>query len=136
MKIWCTVIRKNGTYKSVAVKAGAREFELDKNKYNVKSYRIGKLFGVIHVLRAFYHEGLPDPLEFNIDEALKKAHLKIDSKAFKTVLNKKILDVFGDAEFTKLEQIMIMAVIASVALGVINLMMQLQILDKIGGLGI
>lgn len=136
MKIWCTVIRKNGTYKSVPVKAGAKDFELDKNRYTIKSYRIGKLYGIIHVLRAFYHEGLPDPLEFNIDYELKKAHLKIDSKAFKTVLNKKILDVFGDAEFTKLEQIVIMGVVCSIAIGIVNLIMSFQILNRLTELGL
>lgn len=130
MKIWCTIIRKNGTYKTVGVKAGAKDFNLDKNKYLVRNYHIGQI-GFMHVLRAFYHEGLPEPLIFDVNEALKTAKLKIDSKAFKTVLNKKILDVFGDAEFTKLEQLVIMGVIVSIALGVINLIMSLQILDKL-----
>jgi len=135
MKIWCTVIRKNGTYKTVGVKAGAKDFTLDKHKYIVRHYRIGKI-GFIHILRAFYHEGIPTPLEFDVDETLKTAKLKIDSKAFKTVLNKKILDVFGDSEFTKLEQIVIIGVIASIALGVINLIMNLQITNMLGELGL
>jgi len=130
MKIWCTVIRKNGTYKTVGVKAGAKDFILDKHKYVVRNYRIGKI-GFIHILRAFYHEGLPEPLEFDIDETLKTAKLKIDSKAFKTVLNKKILDVFGDAEFTKLEQLVIMGVVAAIGIGIANLIIVLQILSKL-----
>lgn len=135
MKIWCTVIRKNGTYKTVGVKAGARDFILDKHKYIVRKYHIGKL-GFMHILRAFYHEGLPLPLDFDVDEALKTAKLKIDSKAFKTILNKKILDVFGDAEFTKLEQLVIIGVICSIALGVINLIMNLQLINKLEALGL
>lgn len=135
MKIWCTVIRKNGTYKTVGIKAGAKDFILDKNRYLVRKYYISKI-GFMHILRAFYHEGLPMPLEFNVDEALKKAHLKIDSKAFKTVLNKKILDVFGDAEFTKLEQLVIIGVVVAIALGAINLIMVFQVLEKLGSLGL
>ena len=69
MKIWCTVIRRNGTYKTVPVKAGATEFMLDNHKYIVGSYKVGKIGG-IHVLRSFYHEGYSLPLEIDIDEDL------------------------------------------------------------------
>lgn len=133
MKIWCTVIRKNGTYKTVGVKAGAKDFILDKHKYIIGTYHIGKI-GFMHILRIFYHEGIPIPLVFDVEETLKTAKLKIDSKAFKTILNKKILDVFGDAEFTKLEQIVIMGVIVSIAIGVVNLIMNFQLLDKLGSI--
>jgi hypothetical protein len=135
MKIWCTVIRKNGTYKTVPVKAGAKDFLLDKHRYNIRGYRIGKVLGFIHVLRAFYHEGLPEPLEFNIDEEMKKAHLKIDSKGFKTILNKKILDVFGDSEFTPLEKMVIMLTVANCGISIVNLIFIFQIFNLVQVLG-
>lgn len=131
MRIYCTVLRKNGTYKSVAVKAGATEFELDKNKYNIKNFRIGSIFG-IRVLRAIYAEGLCDPLEFDIDEVLKKANLKIDSRAVKNVTNKKILDVFGEAEFTKLEKLVIMLMLVTLAVSAINLVLNIVFVMKTG----
>lgn len=115
MKIWCTVVRKNGTYASVPVKAGKKAFDLDKNTYFVRNYRIGKV-GPFTILRSFYYEGIPEPLNIDVDAELKKAKLKIDSKAIKNLTNKKILDVFGDAEFTKLEQIFILLMFANVGI--------------------
>jgi hypothetical protein len=131
MRIWCTVLRKDGTYKTVSVKAGKKDFELDKQKYNIKSFRIGSMFG-IRILRAVYHEGLPDPLEFDIDKELKKANLKIDSKTIKNVTNKKILDVFGEAEFTRLEMLVIIMTICTLAVSAINLVVNILVIHKMG----
>lgn len=131
MRIWCTVLRGNGTYQSVPVKAGKTDFELDGNKYNVKGYRIGRL-GRIHVLRAVYAEGIPDPLEFDVDLEMKKVHLKLDSKAIKNVTNKKILDVFGQEEFTKLEKMVILLIVASIGVSAINLVLSIMLMTKIG----
>jgi hypothetical protein len=131
MRIWCTVLRKNGTYKSVSVKAGKSEFELDDNKYTIKNYRIGKI-GPIHVLRALYYEGIPDPVEFDVDYELKKVGLKIDSRAIKNATNKKILNVFDQEEFTKLEKLVIIMVLASLAVSAINLVMNIILMTKIG----
>lgn len=132
MKIWCTVLRKNGTYKTIPVKAGAEEFELDKKAYIMQGYRIGKIFGFITVLRALYVEGYPLPLEFNVEESMKKAKLKIDAKAIKNVTNKKILNVFGEAEFTQMEKILIMASFISAGLSVAVLILVLNITRAIG----
>lgn len=131
MRIWCTVLRKNGTYKSVPVKAGKEEFELDGNKYNIKSYRIGQL-GRISVLRAIYAEGLCDPIEFDVDKELKKVNLRIDSKAVKNVTNKKILNVFGQEEFTKLEKLVIVLMLATLAVSAIAVVLNFIIMTKSG----
>jgi len=125
MKIWCTVIRKNGTYKSVPVKAGKNSFDLDKNTYFIRSYTIGK-WGPFTILRSIFYEGVPEPLQIDVDEELKKAKLKIDSKAIKNLTNKKILDVFGDAEFTRLEQILIMIMFANIGLSAATLIILLS----------
>lgn len=132
MRIWCTVLRRNGTYKSVPVKPGMDEFELDRNKYNVKKFRIGS-FGRIKILRAIYAEGCPDPLEFDIDEEMKIAKLKIDSKAIKNLTDKKILDVFNDEQFTKLEKVVIMIMIAGVAVSAVTLVLTAITLMRISG---
>ena len=132
MKIFCTVLRQNGTYKTISVKAGKREFELDKQIYIINGYRYGKLLGLIPVLRAYYIEGLPQPVQFDVNKVLKEAKLKIDSKAIKTIVNKKILDVYGEAEFTKLEMIMILIMMAIGVLSIINLILNISILDKLG----
>jgi len=131
MNIRCTVLRKNGTYKTVSVKAGKDVFELDKNKYIIKGYRYGKLFGIVPVMRSYYVEGLPEPLDIDVDKELKEHKLKIDSRAIKTITNKKILDVFGDMEFTKLEQLVILLMLVVGALSVVNLIMIFTILDKL-----
>jgi hypothetical protein len=131
MRIWCTVLRKNGSYKTVAVKAGKTEFELDKNKYNIKNYRIGNI-GPIHVLRAVYAEGIFDPLDFDVDVEMQKVNLKLDSKAIKNVTNKKILDVLSDTEFTKMEKIFILLMFVNLALGAINLILNVTIMHKLG----
>jgi hypothetical protein len=131
MRIWCTVLRKNGTYQSVPVKAGKTEFELDGNKYNVNKYRIGKF----RLLRAIYAEGLTDPLDFDVDKESKKANLKIDSKAVKNVTNKKILDVFGQEEFTKLEKLVILLIVASMGIAVINLVINIFVVNRMGLIG-
>ena len=131
MKIWCTVMRKNGTYKTVPIKAGKSSFILDKNVYLVTRYYIGRI-GAITVLRAIYFEGCPMPIEIDIDEALKKAKLRIDSKAIKSITNKKILDVFGEAEFTRLEMLMAMLTVGAIGIGVVNLVFLLGIANRIG----
>lgn len=131
MKIWCTVLRKNGTYKAVSVKAGKADFELDGNKYNIRRYYTGKV-GPFYILRSVYAEGLPDPLDFDIDYEMGKAKLKIDSKAIKNVTNKKILDVLSEAEFTKMEKIFIMLMFVNIAVGGIALFMNITIMHKIG----
>jgi hypothetical protein len=131
MRIWCTVLRKNGSYKTVSVRAGANEFELDDNKYNVKNYRIGKI-GPIHVLRSLYYEGFSDPLEFDVDYEMKKVGLKIDSRAIKNVTNKKILNVFDQEEFTKLEKLVIVMVLAGLAVSAINLVINIILITKLG----
>jgi hypothetical protein len=131
MRIWCTVLRKNGSYKSVSVKAGASEFELDDNKYNVSKYRLGRI-GPIHILRAIYCEGISDPIEFDVDEVLKKVGLKIDSRAIKNLTNKKILNVFDQEEFTKLEKLVIIVVIAGLAVSAVNLVVNLILITKSG----
>jgi hypothetical protein len=128
MRIWCTVLRKNGTYQSVPVKAGKTEFELDGNKYNVNKYHIGRF----RLLRAIYAEGLTDPLEFDIDAETKKAKLKIDSKAVKNVTNKKILDVFGQEEFTKLEKLVILLMVVSLGISAASLIVMLFVMHHIG----
>lgn len=128
MRIWCTVLRKNGTYQSVPVKAGKQEFELNGNKYNVGRYHIGKY----RLLRSIYHEGITDPLEFDVNETLKTAKLKIDSRAVKNVTNKKILDVFGQEEFTKLEKLVIFGVLCCIAVSVINLALNIALMHRIG----
>jgi len=133
MKIQCTVLRRDGTYKTVPVKPGKKEFELDKQKYNIKSFRIGNILG-IKILRAMYYEGFPDPLEFDVDKEMQKINLKIDAKAIKNLTNKKILDVFGEAEFTKLEKLVILMVICSLAITAINLVLNAIVLYKSGGL--
>ena len=132
MKIFCTVFRKNGTYKTVPVKAGATEFEVDKQKYDVRGYRIGKTFGIFTVLRAYYVEGYPLPFEFDVDEAMNKAKLKIDSKAVKNVTNKKILNVFGDVEFTPMEKLLIMVSIAGCIVSVVSLVLILNLTRAFG----
>jgi len=131
MRIYCTVLRKDGTYKTVPVKAGQKDFELDKHKYNIKNFRIGSIFG-IRVLRAVYAEGLMDPLDFDVDEELQKAHLKIDSRAVKNVTNKKILDVFGEAEFTKLEKLVIVLMLCTLAVSAICLVVNIIVVVKTG----
>ena len=131
MRIWCTVLRENGTYKSVPVKAGKTEFELDGNKYNVKKFRIGEI-GRMRILRAIYAEGLPDPLEFDVDKEKKNAKLKIDSRAIKNVTNKKILDVFGQEEFTKLEKLVILLIVASLGIAAINLAINIFVVHHMG----
>lgn len=130
MKIHCTILRKNGTWKTVHVDAKKRDFECDGYIYELKSYRMGRLFGVIPWLTSYYVEGIPQPLEFDVDKELKKIHLKIDGKAIKNLTNKKIIDVFGEMELTRLEQYMLMVALATIALGVINFFMNMQILDK------
>jgi len=132
MKIWCTVLRKNGTYKTIPVKAGDESFELDKKEYILQGYRIGKVFHFITVLRALYIEGYSLPIEFDVDEAMKKAKLKIDSKAIKNITNKKILNVFGEAEFTQMEKILIMASFISAGVSVVVLMLVLNLTRAIG----
>jgi len=131
MRIWCTVLRKNGTYQSVPVKAGRTVFELDGNIYNVNKYRIGKF----RLLRAIYAEGLTDPLDFDVDKEAKKANLKIDSKAVKNVTNKKILDVFGQEEFTKLEKLVILLMVVSLGISAASLIVMLFVMHHIGVLG-
>jgi hypothetical protein len=131
MRIWCTVLRKNGTYKSVSVKAGANQFELEDNIYNIKNYRMGKV-GPIHVLRSLYYEGFSEPLEFDIDYEMKKVGLKIDSRAIKNATNKKILNVFDQEEFTKLEKLVIVVVIASLAVSAINMVINIILITKSG----
>jgi hypothetical protein len=128
MRIWCTVLRKNGTYKSVPVRAGKTEFELDGNKYNVKKYYMGNF----RLLRSVYAEGLMDPLEFDIDKKLQEAKLKIDSKAVKNVTNKKILDVFGQEEFTRLEKMVILLMCGTLAVSAINLVLNVIVLMRAG----
>lgn len=132
MKIFCTVFRKNGTYKTVPVKAGATEFMVDKQKYDIRGYRIGKAFGIFTVLRSYYVEGYPLPFEFDIDDSMKKAKLKIDSKAVKNLTNKKILNVFGDMEFTKMEKLLIMVSFVSVGLGAVTLILLLNLTRAFG----
>jgi hypothetical protein len=134
MKIQCTVLRRDGTYRTVAVRPGKKDFELDKQKYNIKSFRIGHLFG-IKILRAVYAEGFPDPIEFNIDEEMRKVNLKIDAKAIKNVTNKKILDVFGEAEFTKLEKLVILMTVCTLAVSAINLVLNALVLYRSGLMG-
>jgi hypothetical protein len=132
MRIWCTVLRTNGTYKSVPVKAGKDEFELDENKYNVKSYRIGS-FGRVKILRAIYAEGLPDPLEFSIDEEKQKANLKIDSKAIKNLTRRRILSALLDeGELSRLEKIVIIMTICTLAVTAVNLVLNGIIIHKVG----
>jgi hypothetical protein len=132
MRIWCTVWRKNGTYQTVPVKAGAKDFKLDKNTYEVTKYYIGRLLGVIHILRAFYLEGCPLPVDIDYDTEAKKIKFNIDSKAITNMSNKKILNVFGEEEFTKLEKIVIFACMATLAVGVINLFVLVLFLHKVG----
>ena len=36
MKIHCVIIRKNGTHKTMSIKAGRKEFKLDKNTYEIR----------------------------------------------------------------------------------------------------
>jgi hypothetical protein len=132
MRIWCTVLRNNGTYKSIPAKPGQTEFELDGNKYNIKKFSIGS-FGRVKILRAVYAEGCPDPLDFDIDKEMKIAKLKIDSRAIKHLTDKKILDVFNDEVFTKLEKLVIMIVIAGVAVSAVTLVLTAIILKTIVG---
>jgi len=131
MKIWCTVIRKNGTYKTLPIKAGKKDFKLDKNTYTITKYHIGKI-GPFTVLRAIYWEGYSLPIDIDVDKALKKANLKIDSKGVKNLTNKKILDVFGEAEFTRMEMILIMICVGALAIGVVNLFFLLSIANNLG----
>lgn len=132
MKIWCTVLRKNGTYKTKPIKAGEKTFELDKNQYDIRGYRIGKILGFITVLRALYVEGYSLPVEFDVDKSMKSAKLKIDSKAVKNATNKKILNVFGESEFTQMEKILIMASFISAGVSVVSLILILNITRAIG----
>ena len=132
MKIWCTVLRKNGTYKTLPIKAGKETFELDKNQYDIRGYRIGKVLKIFTVLRALYIEGYPLPIVFDIDEEMKKAKLKIDSKAVKNVTNKKILNVFGEEELTRLERILVFASLISAGIGVLNTILILQLIGAFG----
>jgi hypothetical protein len=116
------------------VKAGKTEFELDGSKYNVTKYRIGK-FGPIHVLRAIYAEGLTDPLDIDVDKEMQVAKLKIDSRAVKNVTNKKILNVFGQEEFTKLEKLVILLMLVSLGLSAASLIVLMFVMHHIGILG-
>lgn len=123
-------MRKNGTYKTVPIKAGKKDFDLDKNTYAIGKYFIGRIFGIT-VLRAFYVEGFPLPIDMErVGEQL--SYLKIDSKAIKNMTNKKILNVFGEAEFTRLELIVIMGVFASIVIGILNFILLLNVSKAIG----
>jgi cell division protein FtsL len=75
-----------------------------------------------------------DPLEFDIDKKLQEAKLKIDSKAVKNVTNKKILDVFGQEEFTKLEKLVILLMCGTLAVSAINLVLNALVLFRSGGI--
>ena len=143
MKIHCTVFRKNGTYETVRVKASAEEFELDGKKYDVKHYYIGKIGNVIHILRALYFEGYPLPISVSIEEEFakknvkrdvdsKKAPFRIDCRAIKNMTNKKILNVFGDEELTKLEKLLIVVAVAIGAIGVINTVLLFSVMNALG----
>lgn len=135
MKIWCTVLRENGTYHTQPIKAGKKEFTLDKCKYNITGFYHGRLLGIIPVLRAVYIEGNPDMLEIDWETYKKdnKIKMKIDARGLKILTDKKILSAFDEMEFTKIEQLLIIAVIGSLAIGVLNLTFLFQIIDKLGG---
>lgn len=132
MKIWCTVIRKDGSYKSLGVKPGKESFELDKKLYFVRGFRIGKL-GPIKVLRAFYVEDCPLPVTWSeeVEDAFKRAKLKIDAKAIRHLTNKKILSVYGDAEFTRLEELFIFLSMATMGITGVNLVILILLFQKI-----
>lgn len=143
MKIWCTVFRKNGTYQTTPVKAGEEDFELDGKRYEVKGYYIGKVFGLIHVLRALYFEGYPLPIKINIDEQMEKTkgkrlldgitdYFRIDCTAIRNVTNKKILNVFGAEELTKLEKILIMVAVGMGAIGIVNIILTMTVINALG----
>jgi hypothetical protein len=134
MKIWCTVLRKDGSYTSVPVKPGTESFELDKKVYFVRGFRIGRV-GPVKILRAIYVEDNPLPVEWTdeVENAFKKAKLKIDAKAIRHLTDKKILGVYGDAEFTRLEQIFITLSLASLALTAVNMVMIIMVFNKLSG---
>jgi len=137
MKIHCTILRKNGAYKVIHVKPSDKDFKCDKNVYEVRGYRYGKILGFIPWLTAYYVEDYPFPIDIDnmeMDKAMKKAKIRIDAKGIRNLTNKKILNVFGESELTKMEQIIVLIMMATAGLGVINLILLLQILDKLGGI--
>ena len=58
--------------------------------------------------------------------------MKIDAKAIKNLTNKKILDVFGEAEFTRLEKIFIFVTLINLALCAVNLILNGIVISKLG----
>ncbi len=87
MRIHCRVLRDNGTYATVHVKAGKDTFELDKKIYFVTGYNFGKALGIIPYLTATYIENVPQPI--NVSVILKENKIKLDSKGVKNDNRKK-----------------------------------------------
>lgn len=136
MKIWCTVLRENGSYKTQPIKPSKKDFTLDNKTYKISGYYNGTFLGFIPVLRAVYIEGCPDMLKINWEQYKKtnKIKLNIDAKAIKDLSDKKILSVFTDHELSKIEQIMMLVAFGSIGIGVLNLIFIMQIIEKMGGL--
>ena len=131
MKILCTVLRQNGTYKTKRVNPSRKEFELDKNTYQVGKYHTGKVLGLIYVLRSFYIEGYPLPIDiYNFEKKLN--NLKMDSRAITNLGRKKILNVLSDVEFTKLEKLVILVMLCVGAVSGACLVIMLVIAENIG----
>jgi len=130
MKIHCRVLRDNGTYATVHVKAGKDEFELDKKIYFVTGYNLGKALGFIPYLTATYIENVPQPI--NVSVILKNNVIKLDSKGVKNATEKKILSVFTDTPFTKLEMLMILLNIITLGISAFCLVLLLQISGLFG----